>query len=236
MSGVEIWDHINATLTAVKWPMVVVLAGWFLRRELAGLVRRLWKIEAGGARVEFDAKQEALMLGVEIGESGERVIEAAAGSSNGAGKPFPEEPQSLVKLRAEIESLIEASFQTGFLAGTDRQPGVQKLPAPTVQWNGSEPRITGWTSDNGSVALRMVLGSRLRSLREAAGISRSDAGWAIRASESKLSRLELGRLPTIKERDLNDLLTLYGVTDEQERDDLLQTARSASEPTNGVGG
>jgi len=45
----------------------------------------------------------------------------------------------------------------------------------------------------GPTALRIMLGVHLRRLREGAGVSRTDAGWAIRGSESKISRLELGR-------------------------------------------
>src|SRR5882757_4780629 len=82
-------------------------------------------------------------------------------------------------------------------------------------------------SEQGPTALRIMLGAHLRRLRERAGVSRSDAGWAIRASESKISRLELGRVG-FKERDVLDLLTLYGVTDPAERDRLLQLAQDAN--------
>jgi hypothetical protein len=75
----------------------------------------------------------------------------------------------------------------------------------------------------------MVLGSHLRELRERAGVSRTDAGWAIRASESKISRLELGRVG-FKERDVADLLSLYGVSEARERDRLLELAREANHP------
>jgi hypothetical protein len=81
----------------------------------------------------------------------------------------------------------------------------------------------------GPTALRMMLGSHLRRLRERAGVSRTDAGWAIRASESKISRLELGRVG-FKERDVEDLLSLYGVNEARERDRLLQLAREANDP------
>ncbi|WP_238164087.1 helix-turn-helix domain-containing protein [Kribbella pittospori] len=79
----------------------------------------------------------------------------------------------------------------------------------------------------GPTALRMMLGSHLRRLRERAGVSRSDAGWTIRASESKISRLELGRVG-FKERDVEDLLSLYGVTEARERERLLELAREAN--------
>jgi len=81
----------------------------------------------------------------------------------------------------------------------------------------------------GPTALRMMLGGHLRELRERAGVSRTDAGWAIRASESKISRLELGRV-SFKERDVVDLLTLYDVTDERERDEALSLMRNANAP------
>lgn len=75
--------------------------------------------------------------------------------------------------------------------------------------------------------LRMILGGRLRRLRESRGISREDAGEAIRGSHSKISRLELGRTG-FRERDLVDLLTLYGVEDETERAEFLTLARQAN--------
>ncbi|GAA3801625.1 helix-turn-helix transcriptional regulator [Streptomyces coacervatus] len=74
---------------------------------------------------------------------------------------------------------------------------------------------------------RMLLGSQLRRLREARGITREAAGYSIRASESKISRMELGRV-SFKTRDVEDLLTLYGITDEQERTSLLSLAREAN--------
>jgi hypothetical protein len=52
----------------------------------------------------------------------------------------------------------------------------------------------------------MLLGARLRRHREAKGVSREEAGYSIRGSESKISRMELGRVG-FKERDVSDLLT-----------------------------
>jgi transcriptional regulator with XRE-family HTH domain len=81
----------------------------------------------------------------------------------------------------------------------------------------------------GVTARRIVLGAQLRRLRESAGIARADAGYAIRASDSKISRLELGRV-AFKDRDIADLLTMYGITDEGEREAFLELARHANEP------
>ncbi|WP_345637193.1 helix-turn-helix domain-containing protein [Rugosimonospora acidiphila] len=75
----------------------------------------------------------------------------------------------------------------------------------------------------------MLLGAHLRRLREAQGVSREDAGWEIRSSESKISRMELGRV-SFKERDVSDLLRLYGLDDDDERNRLLTLAREANTP------
>ncbi|MEY9836221.1 helix-turn-helix transcriptional regulator [Streptomyces sp. 846.5] len=81
---------------------------------------------------------------------------------------------------------------------------------------------------SGSMVRRILLGSQLRRLREAKGITREDAGYTIRASESKISRMELGRV-SFKERDVTDLLSLYGVDDETERAALVTLVREANQ-------
>jgi transcriptional regulator with XRE-family HTH domain len=78
-------------------------------------------------------------------------------------------------------------------------------------------------------ALRMQLGARLRRMREENGLSRVEAGAVIRGSASKISRLELGR-HGFKIRDVLDLLTLYGVEDEDERNGFVQLVREAKRP------
>ncbi|MEU4832563.1 helix-turn-helix transcriptional regulator [Streptosporangium sp. NPDC023615] len=78
-----------------------------------------------------------------------------------------------------------------------------------------------------STVLRIVLGAQLRRLREQRGITLEDAGYAIRASHSKVSRMELGRVG-FRLRDVADLLTLYGVTDESEREPLLSLVEKAN--------
>jgi transcriptional regulator with XRE-family HTH domain len=76
----------------------------------------------------------------------------------------------------------------------------------------------------------MVLGARLRRLREAAEVTTEDAANAIRASRSKICRLELGRTG-FKSRDVSDLLDLYGVTDDAERVTMLALAHHANAPS-----
>jgi transcriptional regulator with XRE-family HTH domain len=93
----------------------------------------------------------------------------------------------------------------------------------------SSPASSLTQARGGPTVLRIVLGTQLRRLREANGITREAAGEAIRASHAKISRLELGRVG-YKERDVSDLLTLYGVTDPAEREAYLDLAHRASSP------
>jgi transcriptional regulator with XRE-family HTH domain len=81
---------------------------------------------------------------------------------------------------------------------------------------------------SGPTVLRILLGSQLRMLREVKGITREEAGYAIRASGSKISRMELGRV-SFKARDVTDLLNLYGV-DEDETATLVALAVQANSP------
>ena len=81
----------------------------------------------------------------------------------------------------------------------------------------------------GPTVLRLLLGAQLRRLRESQGISAHDAAQAIRGSESKISRIELGR-NAVREIDIADLLTLYGITDKAEREQLLSLASRANQP------
>ena len=90
--------------------------------------------------------------------------------------------------------------------------------------------VRGFTEPSGGggpTVMRLLLGTQLRRLREAKGITLEEAGHVIRASGSKMSRLETGRVG-FKDRDITDLLTLYGVKDEQERTPLRELAKNAN--------
>jgi transcriptional regulator with XRE-family HTH domain len=81
----------------------------------------------------------------------------------------------------------------------------------------------------GPTVLRILLGTQLRRLRESRGITAQEAARAIRGSESKISRIELGRT-SVREVDIIDLLSLYGITDVAEREELLSLASQANQP------
>jgi transcriptional regulator with XRE-family HTH domain len=92
------------------------------------------------------------------------------------------------------------------------------------------PKPTGASSASaaeGSTVLRILLGTQLRRIRESKQVSLEDAARVIRASRSKIIRLEAGRVG-FKDGDVVDLLTFYGVTDGKEREDLRALAREAN--------
>jgi transcriptional regulator with XRE-family HTH domain len=72
---------------------------------------------------------------------------------------------------------------------------------------------------------RRRLGTELRRLRLAAGLTIDQVADRLECSESKVSRVETGHVTALP-RDVRDMLELYGVSDEQ-RDELLQVARDA---------
>ena len=90
--------------------------------------------------------------------------------------------------------------------------------------------MTAGGDSGGSTVRRMQLGARLRALRQGRGVTRDQAGWTIRASESKISRMELGRVG-FKERDVIDLLKLYGVDDPVEHERLRALTKEANTPS-----
>jgi hypothetical protein len=97
------------------------------------------------------------------------------------------------------------------------------------RWNAEPSGAAASERSPGPTALRIVLGTQLRRLRETRGITAAAAGHAIRASHAKISRMELGRVG-LRDRDVADLLTLYGIIDEQERRAFLTLVRRANVP------
>jgi hypothetical protein len=81
----------------------------------------------------------------------------------------------------------------------------------------------------GPTVRRMLVGAHLRRLRTDRGLTREQAAAAIRASGWKIHRLENGQVG-FKERDVVDLLALYGVGDPREVAAFLVLAREANAP------
>ncbi|NEA29491.1 helix-turn-helix domain-containing protein [Actinomadura bangladeshensis] len=74
------------------------------------------------------------------------------------------------------------------------------------------------------------LGSELRKLREHAGYTIEQVAEHLECSPSRVSRIETGKAQPPKQRELRDLLELFGATDARVRDALLQLAKEAAQP------
>ncbi len=94
--------------------------------------------------------------------------------------------------------------------------------------DGMRSDSAGTDAAGAPTVLRILLGTQLRRLRESRGITAQEAAREIRGSESKISRIELGR-NAVREVDIADLLNLYGITDPAERDQLLTLASQANQ-------
>ncbi|WP_344937018.1 helix-turn-helix domain-containing protein [Actinoplanes nipponensis] len=73
------------------------------------------------------------------------------------------------------------------------------------------------------------MGAYLRRLRERSGLTLAEAAAAINGDEWQIDRMELGQSRLV-ERDVLDLLSLYGVYDDLERDVFLDRVREANAP------
>lgn len=84
-------------------------------------------------------------------------------------------------------------------------------------------RARGGNARGDPLVPRLLLGRLLRDLRESRGMSRADAGRAVRGSPSKIMRIETGRIgPRL--RDVTGLLAAYGIRDESEYSTLMALA------------
>jgi transcriptional regulator with XRE-family HTH domain len=110
-------------------------------------------------------------------------------------------------------------------ASTD---GARTTEASTSTAKARTAKAGGIDATGAPTVLRILLGTQLRRLRESRGISAQDAAKAIRGSESKISRIELGR-NAVREVDIADLLNLYGITEMAEREQFLALASQANQ-------
>jgi transcriptional regulator with XRE-family HTH domain len=81
----------------------------------------------------------------------------------------------------------------------------------------------------GPTTARLRLGAELKAFRDGAGLTLEQAAKALECSPSKISRLETGKgLP--RQRDVRDLLRLYGKDAEASLDRLLRLAKRGAQP------
>jgi transcriptional regulator with XRE-family HTH domain len=84
------------------------------------------------------------------------------------------------------------------------------------------------TGPQGVTLRRRRLGAALRELRGAARLSREQVGIALDCSGSKISRIENGDVG-VRRGDLMVMLNVYGVTDAEQRQALIELAREAKQ-------
>ncbi|SFC91045.1 helix-turn-helix domain-containing protein [Streptomyces aidingensis] len=77
--------------------------------------------------------------------------------------------------------------------------------------------------------LRVVLGRRLRDLREQAGLSYEEAARALDVTHATIRRMEKAQVG-LKGPYVEKLLRIYGITEQQELDAFLGLAREANRP------
>lgn len=74
---------------------------------------------------------------------------------------------------------------------------------------------------------RITLGARLRQIRNERGLSLIDVGKILSKDPASISRTETGKGGVLKPLEMKAVLDLFGITDEDEREELLQLARAA---------
>jgi len=89
---------------------------------------------------------------------------------------------------------------------------------------------SGVTVDEGPTLRRRRLGTELKKCREAAGLTQEQVSRRFEWHAAKVTRIETARV-TVTPRDVRDLLTLYGVTDEGYREALIELARASRQRT-----
>ena len=82
--------------------------------------------------------------------------------------------------------------------------------------------------DEGPTLRRRRLGTELRRCREAAGMTQEQVSRRFEWHAAKVNRIETARV-SVTPRDVRDLLTVYGVQDDDYRESLLILARTSRE-------
>jgi len=84
--------------------------------------------------------------------------------------------------------------------------------------------------DEGPTLRRRRLGTELKKCREQAGMTQEQVSRYFEWHSAKVTRIETARV-AVTPRDVKDLLTLYGVDDEEYREALMALARMSKERT-----
>jgi Domain of unknown function (DUF5753)/Helix-turn-helix domain len=133
----------------------------------------------------------------------------------------------------EVEKQLSRVVGPGQIGHTrdldSRDSAAPAAPLSELLRAGDKSTIWAGRGQDGPTVLRILLGTQLRRLREGREVTVQEAARAIRGAESKITRLELGRI-RVREVDIIDLLSLYGITDPAEREEVLTLASQANEP------
>src|SRR3712207_5484783 len=102
----------------------------------------------------------------------------------------------------------------------------------SMQTGYRRPKIEGArvSTDEGPTLRRRRLGSELKRCRERAGLTQENVSRHFEWHAAKVTRIETARV-AVTPRDVRDLLSLYGVEDEQYREALMELARSSRQKT-----
>jgi hypothetical protein len=94
----------------------------------------------------------------------------------------------------------------------------------------SDIREVTMAVDEGPTMRRRRLGAELRKCREDAGLTQDAVSRTFEWHAAKVTRIETARV-AVTPRDVKDLLTLYGVHDEDYREALMELARQSRQRT-----
>src|SRR5262249_58325584 len=93
---------------------------------------------------------------------------------------------------------------------------------------GRSPWRCAMSDTNSPTVRRRRLGMELRRLRESSGLMIEDVAKHLECSMSRVSRIETGK-SVAPIRDVRDMLDLYRVTGEDQREQLLTLAKDAQQ-------
>ncbi|MBD2897788.1 hypothetical protein amrb99_67520 [Actinomadura sp. RB99] len=193
--------------------------------ELVGMLRRLCR------RAGLEPHRLPQLSSEATGTDAYAVLAGAqmSGLFYGLREPRPHEVLRIVELcRADAGEMRLWAIACDRLL---RGPGPRRTARARIDQRSAYGRAKGVAPKPAGATFpeRVLLGMVLHRLREARDLSKREAGSAIGASPSKISRMELGRVG-LREQDVIALLTLYGVEDGPLTGSLLELTRGATSP------